>query len=393
MILGGIKGLTKNKTYKKYKESIKWCNEEGIKLEKKFFFMKDKYIIFIFSLYIADLLLITKTSFTGDIRTQDIATLLAVPIFFYALKRINVNFNINKIILSISVYFLYLLITNLIIYATGINSIKFIFYIIKELEYMIGMLIVFYCGVYHREKMIKIISILIFINIIYGVCQFGLGKISYYGIGAISDSNPAASGLVYFMCAILSFIIFINKKNSKYIIYFILSIGLTILTISKTNILGVVIFIAIYVVLYIMYRCINKIIKIKKTNILIIANCIIAMIILVVIADITRLDSIILENDFISRIIYRFSRSGHSFSFRMNKAEYYYNSIIGDSVLRTLFGAGKGIPEYYFKASALGVDNQYVRFIIEMGYLGTSLWIIQLGFIGVKLRKASSKVY
>ena len=329
-------------------------------------------------LYIIDIFIISQLNLNLNIRVQDIASLLSIFSLPYIIKRHrNTTKNFSYIVLYINIFLTYIMISSMLFYIKGNINEMFVFYIGKEIEFILCMITISYFSQNYNDNFYRILCILIITNIIYGFYQIFTGKTSYYGIGTIFEEAPSISGMIYFICSVVSFVMYKKFAIKRFKGYSLLTYVLTIFTISKTSILGLTIFYILFFILEKLYN-INIIIKGEKqdkrlisfrkillTFIILILICILAIIFLNVSITIN-----ILRNEWIQKIVYRFNLFNSSYSFRKNKARFYYDYFIGDSILSLFFGCGKGITEFAFDVNTLGVDNQFVRGIIELGLVG-----------------------
>lgn len=339
-----------------------------------------EYILIISALlYYIDIFLVSRLTLNSVLRVQDMASVLSFLIVYYIIKndKKDGKKNYNNLLLML-IFVLYMVIGNFIFYLKGNIDLNSIFYIGKNIEFYLCFIIISYFFRIHTIKAYKIFEITIMFIVIYGFYQLLIGKISYYGIGTMFETAPSTSGSIYFVSSTVSFYLYKMIKKSRFRNYAILTYILTILTISKTNIIGLTLFYIIFFTLEISHKVIvrnNKYTYIKKDKILIIMAFLIliltAILFVIYKFDVNR---IINENNMITKIIDRFNRLGSSYSFRSNKAGYYLEYFIKDSPLILLFGSGKGITEYAFKVKTLAVDNQYVRAIIELGIIGIIIW-------------------
>jgi len=348
-------------------------------------------------LYIIDVLLISKIEQSLNLRIQDIASVLSIISITYIIRKYKKNF--SYIFLSILIFFTYVIIDNLIFYLNGKINGKFIFYIGKEVEYILCMFTILYFLSNYYRSFYSILNILICANILFGFYQVVIQKISYYGIGTIFETAPSFSGAIYFLCSILCFFIYKKYKKDKFKIYSLLFYILVLFTVSKTNILGLTIFYILYFIIDIFYR-INKNLKNKNLNNHLIRFrkifSVIIFLVIIIIFIIFILNSKIINNilnsELVRRIFYRFSVLNNSYSIRKNKAKYYYNCFIGNSVLSLLFGCGKGVTEFRFGTDTLAVDNQFIRGIIELGLIGIILWLNVIFSIMNFIRKSKLRI-
>lgn len=342
------------------------------------------YVLVVVMLYFADLFIISQFSFSSMVRVQDFAGLMGLPVLLIVVNRINRIIGTRSIFVTIVLYMSYLVISNLIFFMFEKIDIRFIFYIIKELEYFIAMFLIVYIVLFHFRISVYLINSLLWMNLIFGALQFISGKISYYGIGALIGPEPAASGIVYLTCAYLSFFFWLEDRKKIYIIQFIVSVFLTIMTLSKTSILGIGTFIFISL-LYSISQLFSVRYRVQYWRVIIFLAIFCIIILAYLNVDFNKI-----ENIFYVRLIGRFGRASASLAYRTNKAETLFLLFNGDSIIKNLIGSGKGVPEYYFSTSTLGVDNQFVRFIIEMGVVGIVFWISIIININVIIRR---KIY
>lgn len=376
--------------------------EKYSKRERKFFLIDnflnksrlpvDRIIIFIFLLYLIDLLFISNIYNSSQLRVQDIASVLSFPCIIYLIRKINKKIDVKYLIISIAFYFAYLAISNSIFYLNQNIDNRFVFYILKEFEFILAMAVTFFIFLYYRRIGYKIMNIFLGINIIFGLTQLISGQISYYGIGSIISLEPAASGLIYFTCTILYFAQFLEKKIYIYLLLSIVSIILTIFTISKTNILGLFIFFLTFVSISLSIKMLKRTINMKRKNLIMFFLSIYGVVIVLIIIKLNY-TKLISGNILVNKLIFRFLKGTDSFLYRINKSEFFYDTFIGNSVIKTLFGGGgKGVPEFFLNTNSLAVDNQFVRAIIEMGLIGTVLWLIMLLVLVTIFSNALKKV-
>lgn len=366
-----------------------------IKLAEKIRFAE--YIVrFSFLLYCTDIFLISKLGENSSIRAQDIASILAFAVVFYIVKREERdNISRSGIIVLITVFLVYVIMSNLIFYATGNVDRGFIFYIGKETEFYLCFIITAYYFRNYITGACKLIKVLIAGTCLYGFYQVFTAKISYYGIGTIFEEAPSLAGTIYLTSSILSFYLYERFSKKKFGKYAVMAYILTLFTISKTSIIGLNLFYLIFFTLrvagYITDKD-NNTFQINMDKILVIMS--LSIFILVVIISgfhSAKATNLFLENKLILKALERFQRLGSSYSFRSNKAGYYLEFFIGDSWMAILFGCGKGVTEYAFNVDTLAVDNQFARAIIEFGLIGMILWVSVVFLILISLEKSGNK--
>ncbi len=284
-----------------------------------------------------------------------------------------VKFNL-RVIFFTGIYFLYSFIVTsfLIIMGTKLTYISYL-YIIKEIIYITVFFIITRSFNSNFRVSSKILIALIAVNIVYGVYLTISGNIAHYGIGSIITTSPSQCGIIYFTCMVISLIYFVNTQKRLYLILTLISIVLTALTISRTSIIGVLVFFSIYIFTK-MLLSINKRFQLRKLK----YNIYIILASVALIICFINFNNNSFENNLVQRIMNRMGYISKSVTTRMDISKSYYSNIIGDSTIKLLFGQGKAIPEITQNKDTLGVDNQFVRLIIETGIIGSLLWIIMI---------------
>jgi len=270
-------------------------------------------------------------------------------------------------------YFAYsiMLSSVMIVTDSGVSYISYL-YIVKELVYLSAFFVVInsYNANYLFSK--KLIYLGLIMNLTFGLYSIISGEIAHYGVGSIVSSAPSKSGIVYLTCFFVSFIYFTKEKKKSYLIFILISIILVFATISRTAIVGLVIFLSTFLILTLL----NKIrTKFTLKNIIVLIGVIFIFFILAIFMD-SYFDNS--NNYIISSILDRFNNIFGAVETRSNVTKTYYNGIIGDSTIRLFFGQGKSIPEVFTGTGTLAVDNQYTRFILEGGIIGLLLWMFMV---------------
>lgn len=320
------------------------------------------YLLFLIDLFIFD--------GTGMIKVniQDITSIIAV---FIVIKYLLNSYDLKKkFVFPYAIYFGYLLITNLVIRLLLVDNNVFLFYILKEIIYYIIMIISYLCIRKNKELANKLLNYIIFINILYGVLSVVTGSVAYYGIGSINSDAPSQSGMIYLGCVMLSYFLYLDSKKRKYIFYIILTFLLVLLTVSRTAILGVIIFMITLGLLKVLSNIRSKS-RLSLKSIIIIT--LITMISFLAIIILIYSDGVEYSNNYIFTIFNRFNAFNSSLSNRLRRLEL-FTLDKGNDIFKLLIGYGKGTPELILNRKGLAVDSQYFRLYLEMGIIGTLLW-------------------
>tara|TARA_Y100000591_G_C21846191_1_gene708877 strand:- start:1670 stop:3382 length:1713 start_codon:yes stop_codon:yes gene_type:complete len=254
--------------------------------------------------------------------------------------------------INILIYFIYLLTGQ---YELSIYPII----LIKEVQYIYIAFLLYY---YQSQRLYRLIDILMFINIIYGIACIATGKISYYGIGTINSISPSLSGGQYFLFSVWIHIRlkYIPKINIRYLYkaFAILSIICTFATISRSSIIALFIYWFIYFLL-------------RKPKQLIIGSTVIMIFML----NAFQLNPKLATNiQVVSSVVSRMQHFGDAGSTRLNKWKTQINTI---NPIEYFFGRGKGYGNIVSGSWTLSIDSQYTRTIIENGVFG----VLILAFI------------
>lgn len=261
-----------------------------------------------------------------------------------------------------------------LIYSGAISTVALLFgelesiyllFFVKEIQYFVYLVACYYLIKSYPKfdtTFRKAFSILSAVTILWGIYQLLTGNIrGYYGIGIISNQTPSQSGILLLMTTLmlLYFSISTTKKHSQlfFLISALLAAAMTIATISRTAILGLVAIFGLYIFFSMFRRKWNH----KK----------IAISIFLVLAVIPLSYQMI--SSMIASVFERFSRFGHSANYRWNNWEYFLSH---SDTLGHIFGNGKGFMQVIVGNFTLSADNMYVRLLVEVGAIGLALWMI-----------------
>lgn len=346
-----------------------------------------------FILILIDLFL-TSNIFLPEIRIQDLAIVITVIFSKPLFKMIFNDKYLKRICLFALLYFFYLILTNLIYIPLNGLWYRFILYVLKEIEFFIIFILTIYNlrGI-RNNKIIKLIKIFIIINIIYGFYQVVTGSIAHYGIGTLVSPAPSVSGNVYFLSFVI-FLYFYYIERKKYLL--ILSALLYILilcTVSRTYIIISTLFMILIIIIPFIRKYLN--INLDRINlrkiIIFIFSIIIVLIALLITINLNDKPDVS-NTIFVKKIVHRMTNFENSADYRAYKSQIYYNTFVNDDLRIILFGSGKGITEQVNNTYTLGVDNQYIRSLIEMGFLGIIFWTNMIIGIFFNIKSNDKKI-
>lgn len=301
-------------------------------------------------------------------------TLFLVYLLFRDIESIDTP--INKFIFFYITYVLLITITQITI--NDLDGI-YIFFAIKEFQY----LVYFFTFVYimkfewfriNFKKMFLWLSAATMMWVVYQLIFDA--NAGFYGTGLISESGSSQSGGVFFLISMFFlYMININQKLKLRVIYFILflaSAGMLFTTISRTAILAFTITYCVYL-LFVLFR-LSALRVLIFTYTMVIASPFIYFLI----------------KDEIERIIYRMSAVADGSSGRVAKWEYLLSYV---SDMGMVFGEGRGFAQTMTGGLTLGTDSQYVRNIMELGYIGSALFLLLITSILIFALKNMKRFY
>jgi hypothetical protein len=338
-----------------------------------------KTLVFLGTCLIVSLFLIPNYSLGGiNIRFEDYLTLF---LGFASLILIHKNgLEKNGIVKAISIYLVYSLAISLMqTLFNDLSSIYFI-YLAKEVQYFIYFYIMLSLTLHHEfeNRFIKLFTTLSHVTVLWGIYQLISHQMfGYYGIGVISETASSQSGGAFFIIT-LFYMYMMESAQSKgrnflYFILMIVSVGLTFATVSRTAIFAVV----VTLFLYFNYKLITLKLRIKQIILSVYAVGFAAPVMYFTLGD------------FISNIMVRMARITESANERTDHWSYFMSR---SDTFGTIFGNGKGFTQTITGGFTLGADSQYIRLILESGYLGTAIWgimILSIFYLCFKNRKNS----
>ena len=232
-------------------------------------------------------------------------------------------------------------------YNLGIRPIM----LLKEIQFLYFAYLLYY---YRSQGLFRLIDVMALINILYGVFSILTFRIAYYGIGTIGNPEPSNSGAMYAFVAIWLHIRSEDIQSMKgfpYRALCILGTVCCIATVSRTYVFGIVSYFAVY---YFM-RSFKKVITLGLT-ILILSQGVLLF-----------SPGIVEENEQIARLVSRVSSVEKAAIHRYRK---WQSQLAMTDGIEKIFGTGRGSGQ---ESMSLAMDSQYVRGIVENGFLGTGL--------------------
>lgn len=366
-----------------------------LKAERNLISQKSFFLELAFILILIDLFISSNLFSLSSLRIQDIGIVIALIFSKPLINMIKEDKFLKRICLLALLYFFYLLLTNLIFIPVYELWYRFIFYILKEVEFFIIFILTIYIlREIKSNKLYILIKLFIFINLIYGCYQVGTGNIAYYGIGSLVSPAPSVSGNIYFISFLITFYFFKVERRKYLLLFSILLFVLTLFTVSKTYIILAILFLILLFTIYIILKVINirfsDSLNFKKIFISTFFVIISLLFFLVLINF--NFQSYTSNNLFLEKIGNRMTLIDSSASYRANKTQAYYYTFIDNDLRVLFFGSGKGITEQVYNTYTLGVDNQYIRALIEMGIIGLFLWLIVIFTIIFNIKGNNSSI-
>ncbi|MCP1154172.1 hypothetical protein NKS27_17415 [Peribacillus frigoritolerans] len=317
---------------------------------------------------ISSLFLLPSYSVAGfGLRLEDfIVVILGIfMLFVFFRKYVEIETSFNKWIFAFTIYVFLISIINIVF--NNLNPV-YLFYYLKEVQYFIYFFVLLYATRYakFRIKFIKLLLIMSLVTMAWGAYQLLFNNtVGYYGIGVLSETSSSQSGGLYFLISVFFlYMINITKRNIKRTVYFLLfigSVGLVLATVSRTAIMALTVVYPLYMIF--------TIFRIKAIRVVIWLYVII----------LTSPILYWLLRDYLYTITERLSRIDSGSSIRSRKWEWIlsYGSDLG-----FVFGEGRGFAQTVTGGFTLGTDSQYVRNILELGAVGTTLFMfIILGLL------------
>lgn len=283
----------------------------------------------------------------------------------------NKSGRISSLTLMIVSYLAYAMVIASVFFIYEELNARFLLYLGKETQFFAQFLLVLYWGRKNNNfaGFEKFAVFLLIINVGFGLYQIISGDwYGYYGIGTFGDPASAASGSAYFICLVVAVYLFKGKPSKGLLLLASLCMLCLLATISKTFIIGALIFLfalLAFEIVPLLRRLLSKS-KLPGWT----TPCIVLLVLTLLITAPSS-DSILKGVILVDKVVMRFSRISSSMSYREQKS---YSQLSDLHGIYTITGRGKSFPEYKKQTTTLAVDNQYVRHLLELGLMGSLLW-------------------
>jgi len=318
------------------------------------------------SIFIICVLLLPRLSvflpISLNLRFEDFFTFILLLIYIYIV--LNTSIIKNKVFFYISLYYLYLFLI------TFINIVFFDLHYFaflttgKIIQYYIIFTIIFYV-VQNKLLMVKIDYLIFYLftfNVLFGMYQVLIGSISYYGIRSIPEIAPFLSGSIFFHSLVFMYYMNIKYKKNYFKVFSFLSLLTLLATVARLNIMAGLIFLIIFY----LYGS-------DKKNIF---KFILGIFCILIILYVSSFFS-----SYAYSIFVKFTTIFGALEFRYNlwliqleHIKEFYNIIIGMGISET----NMDVDIRTWASFGNAVDNQYLRFIIEIGIIGIIFWLISI---------------
>lgn len=322
----------------------------------------EKTTIFLAFLLLIALFLIPGVSLGGiGFRLDDGIVVLLGLVILHAIYKGSGNLStpINKFIIIYVTYMLLITFVNILF-----NDLPLFLglFAIKEFQYFIYFFAFVYImkSTWCRENFTKTFLWSALISMIWGAYQllFDAG-VGFYGIGLMSETSSSQSGGAFYLISMF-FLYLINYEHRFWhrVLYFILfcwSAGMVFATVSRTAILALGISYVVYLGFTVFRMSAKRIII--SVYVLALASPALYFIL----------------KDYLEKIFHRLQNIDSGASYRANKWE---NLLSYSSDLGKVFGEGRGFAQTITGSLTLAIDSQYVRNILELGYVGSILFIL-----------------
>ncbi|MBB5174559.1 hypothetical protein [Texcoconibacillus texcoconensis] len=186
----------------------------------------------------------------------------------------------------------------------------------------------------------------------------------FYGIGTISEGASSQSGGLFLVISLLflyqSSIHVKNKLKLYFLFCSIISMFLTLATVSRTAISAMLIVLIIYILYKLLFSKLNLIYTF--TSMVVVATC-----------------SLLVFKYFTPILEYVERRLVSGFDSGANTRQNKWDRLLSESDnIGLVFGNGKGFTQTLTGGFTLSADSQFVRLILEVGYIGLVLWFIPI---------------
>lgn len=279
--------------------------------------------------------------------------------------------------------------------ATGTTDLRGIFYIIKELQFVYAgaCLYAYFKPLKDARLLIGIIIGLIIINCVWASLQQYAGLfLGHYGVSAIGLDGAAAASAAVFLFGFLFGVSGVVLSQKKWIFSLVAAWSLVSLFMvaSRTPILsaGVFLFLCGLAFVILFFVDLYRVNPVKLT----------VGVVLLFPVVVIGLAFGFVRGQLLDVPIERMSRFCEGAEIRAGKSVRILENWAEDP-LRAYFGYGKGAYEAFSAEGFLGVDSQAVRFLLELGVVGSFLYcillvsLVSIASINFKTNQSASTLY
>ncbi|MBA3656287.1 MAG: hypothetical protein H0W69_02920 [Gemmatimonadaceae bacterium] len=314
-------------------------------------------MIFLFFFFVGEKI----ESLPLPVRIEDFVFILLLPFGYRYINRPK-----TKLFYWVAAYFAVNLIPYGAQFLAGEYSLSFYpIIMVKEMQYFY----VAYLLVENRSRWtlgtLDFLSLLIIGNGVRAIYQ---GEISYYGIGSFGNATaPSLVGALYLFSTIWLHVRtkLLNRKEHRWMGRIIVAAGFTcvLATISRSSIAAMAVYIFVYLVM---------------TNVKLLPAFFAGLGVSTKAVQIAALFGSGV-GVLAAKVVGRAALVGSAALERSNKWEFYLSTF---QPMDYLFGMGKGYPNALESRLGLGVDSQYIRLIMENGFVGG---VVLIGILGTML--------
>lgn len=285
------------------------------------------------------------------------------------------NHHSSALTAFVTVYYVYALAISAVLFVFGELGIRAFLYMGKETLFFLQFFLVILWGqkLGGFRSFERFSLVLIVLNVGFGFFQILSGQwYGFYGIGSIGDSASAASGNAYFICLVVAIYLFSSKPGIWLFLLCFSAMLCLIATISRTFVLGALVFVGVLLMFYLAPVIFNLINKGKLPGIFLFFFLAIGL--LLPFSSVFH-EKIVKLTVLTTRVTERFFKISSAVAVRADKSLEQLEPFTGIYILT---GRGKSFPEHLKGTSTLGVDNQYIRNLLEIGVIGSALWFCMI---------------
>lgn len=327
------------------------------------------------------------------VRFEDFVFIIIILVIFLNRYLYKIKIQYPKYVMIAFIVYIFFTATNSIIrFICGYLDFRFLLYLIKQVQYFtVGVYIYSYLLQYPRDTILfYAFRIGILANFVYVAYQIITGNfMGWYGVSAIGlDGASASSGALFFAAGVYGVWEFINTKKITSLAIVLFSLLAVMAVISRTFIMGYVFFCVANLILF-SIDFFKKIVTTFKINIsAIVISIFIICSTSIITSQLGNANSIGIYMKMLKRV----SKLSNGVNIRKDN----YSSHISkwqNQPASLLWGTGWSGPEYIRGESAIGIDGQYVRQVIETGIFGSIIFLNLLFWIAVALTRNKLSLY